>query len=60
MTLIVLYVFEYCEHATNSSDIIINTLFMNNKACLYSKYEEWEARNANDCTDDGEDDDVTC
>jgi hypothetical protein len=48
MTLIVLYVFEYCEHATNSSDIIINTLFMNNKACLYSKYEEWEARNADD------------
>ena len=48
MTLIVLYVFEYRKHAINSSDIIINTLFMNNNACLYSKYEEWEARNADD------------
>jgi hypothetical protein len=48
MNLIVLYIFEYREHATNSSDIIINTLFMNNKACVYPKYEGWEARNADD------------
>jgi len=44
----VLYVFEYGKHATNPSDIIINTFFMNNKACLYPNYEGWEARNADD------------